>query len=342
MPPRHTTLALALSVCAACASASAQTAAPTPAADQESVRVTVEEVRIHVSATDEAGRFDPTLAPSDLLVREDGAAQQVRGVYRLPADVLLLVDTGVGANPAKDFRLTREAAVALVSALRADDRVAVVQAGARAEVVRGWTSERGEVVAALRTRLLPGRRSALTAGVATSRALLRETPSRNRHLVLITDGLDASDSVERLSAALKELEGMEGSVHVISHTSMGRGGGPRRPATRPREGSALPHEGVVSLPKTRRPGDGAPDLRNINESKGGVTLDLERLFRGGPKLNAEELARRECEFAELTAETGGGLWLPLGAAEVLGHAAEVAREIDSQYVVTYRPARPPQ
>src|SRR3712207_7231009 len=50
--------------------------------------------RSPVAAYDAGGRFDPTLSVEDLLVREDGEAQRVTGVLRLPAHVLVLADTG--------------------------------------------------------------------------------------------------------------------------------------------------------------------------------------------------------------------------------------------------------
>src|SRR4029077_18895845 len=69
---------------------------PTPLAnDQEPpVRVFTEEVRLPVTALDAYGHYDPTLEPDDVLVLEDGVAQQVRSVRHIPANVLFLLDTG--------------------------------------------------------------------------------------------------------------------------------------------------------------------------------------------------------------------------------------------------------
>ena len=80
-------------------------------------------------------------------------------------------------------------------------------------------------------------------------------------------------------------------------------------------------------------------MRDLIEAKGGVTLDLERLFRRG-KNPKEELEQKERDFGVLTEETGGVLLLPASAEEMTSRAAEVAREVDSQYVVTYKPLRP--
>src|SRR6185437_16264039 len=50
---------------------------PTP---EESVKVFTEEVRLPVMAFDAYGHFDPTLELDDILVLEDGVAQQIRSV----------------------------------------------------------------------------------------------------------------------------------------------------------------------------------------------------------------------------------------------------------------------
>ncbi|MGH9901228.1 MAG: hypothetical protein ACRD68_05240, partial [Pyrinomonadaceae bacterium] len=55
----------------------------------------------------------------------------------------------------------------------------------------------------------------------------------------------------------------------------------------------------------------------------------ERATRGG-----------EQRLASFTEETGGRLWLPGSAEEMVAQGGEVAREIGAQYVVTYTPKRP--
>ena len=49
------------------------------------------------------------------------------------------------------------------------------------------------------------------------------------------------------------------------------------------------------------------------------------------------MARRELEFADIAEETGGVAWLPVTLKEMLSKAAEAPSDIDSQYVVAYRP-----
>src|SRR5215207_8507793 len=119
---------------------------PEAAAQEDVLKVSVEEVRIPCAAYDAGGRFDPTLSVDDLLVREDGEPQRVTGVYRVPAYVLLLADTGGEQNPVKTARLTGDVAAGLVLALRPGDGVAVMQVSGRAELIHGWTNDLTAVV----------------------------------------------------------------------------------------------------------------------------------------------------------------------------------------------------
>lgn len=256
----------------------------------------------------------------------------------MPADVLLLLDTGGESNPAKRLSLTREAAVSFAGALRPEDRLAVLQVNARVELLLDWTADRAAVIKTLRVRLLSGRRSALGAGLGAALESFRAAPAGNRHLVIFSDGVVGPDGAPALAEALKKLAAADVTVHVVSYTALGRRApGPK--VTRRRERGPLPEEGVRSLPRTKRPEDRAPDMRDINEAKGGVVVDLSRLFGGDGRPRAE-LERREGEFAELTAETGGELFLPSTAEEMIEQAAGLAREVDARYVVTYRPLRP--
>lgn len=321
--------------------AAAQVSPAGPASDdaeQDVLKVSVEEVRIPVAAYDAGGRFDPTLSPEDLLVREDGEAQRVTGVYRVPAHVLVLADTSGEQNSFKTVRLTGAAAVAFVAALRPEDRVALMQVSDRVELIKGWSSDRPEFIKAIRTKLLSGRRSALAEGLADAAVYLRQAPAGNRHLVLISDGLDSGGGRVGLGEAMKRLTASGVTVHVLSYTALGRAA-KRPPTTRPREKNSLPEEGVMSIPHSKPPRYEGPDLRDILEAKGGGVIDLDRLLRRSGEVK-KELARREAEFGEVTAETGGLLWLPGTAEEMLEQAAEAAREVDSRYVVTYRPRRP--
>src|SRR5215213_3132998 len=82
--------------------------------EQEPVKVFTEEVRLPVTAYDVYGHFDPTVSLDDILVLEDGVAQQIRSVQRIPANILLLLDTSGSITLAKDIKTTRAVALRLL------------------------------------------------------------------------------------------------------------------------------------------------------------------------------------------------------------------------------------
>ncbi len=113
---------------------------------------------------------------------------------------------------------------------------------------------------------------------------------------------------------------------------------PRSSPTRPRVKSAVDRDLIEALPRTQCGADPTPDLKTMLKNKGGFVLDLDLLFRR--KNIKPALAERTKEFFVVTEETGGNLWLPGSAKEMIREATEVARDIDSQYVVSYKPLKP--
>src|SRR6266481_2942132 len=117
MMARPLTLPITLFVAMLCLAASpcgAQTPSATPAPtppvgdSQDRVKVFTEEVVIPVTAYDDSGHLSAALEPQDILVFEDDVRQTVRSVRRVPANVLLLLDTGGELNPAMSASITRD------------------------------------------------------------------------------------------------------------------------------------------------------------------------------------------------------------------------------------------
>lgn len=303
---------------------------------QDTIRTSVEEVRIPITAKDSTGRFDPTVELNDLLVRDNGIAQPLKSVYRMPASVLLLLDTEEELNRAKNVRLTREVAAALISNLKADDQIAVMQVNNRVELLQSWTTERADAIKSL-NQLLPAKRSALEAGLLAAVEQFRKIQYGNSHLVLISDGVDTKGEQSDLTDAYRSLIAANVTLHVISYASLGAKVAPPDP-TRPRVKSAVAPELIEALPRTQFKADPTPDLKTHMKTKGGFVLDVDMLF--GRKGIKPALAERSEEFSALTEETGGNLWLPSSAEEMIREAREVARDIDAQYVMSYRPQPP--
>src|SRR5207249_8550890 len=124
---------------------------------QESVKVFTEVVRLQVFATETYGHFGPALDVDDVLVLEDGKAQQVKSVRHIPANVLLILDTGGDSNGlgglSKKTSINRDVALRLITRLRPGDRVAVLQSSNQVELLQTWTDDVDKVTHVLKTKL---------------------------------------------------------------------------------------------------------------------------------------------------------------------------------------------
>jgi VWFA-related protein len=337
--------ALTLLISAA-AGSSAQTARPTPTPTptpeekegQDPVKVFTEEVRLPVVATDSAGHFDAGLEIDEVLVLEDGKPQQVRSVRHIPANVLLLLDTGGGdlvglGGMAKRTSLTRDVALRVLSLMRKGDSVALIQSGDRAEVLQTWTDDRDQVGRILKTKLFAAKRSRIFESMVKAAQLLSDRPEGSRHVVLITDGVQTPGSKTELTEAIKQLTAARATVHILSYTTLVRQKDPKQPSKvtvgqRPNsENPIVAHDPTLPPGSTRSPSYG-------------VSIRFDPAMKKRRKAYESEAVNSERWLTDLAAETGGNIYLPVAPEEMLAKAENVAREIGAEFVVTYRPTKP--
>jgi len=302
---------------------------------QERVKVFTEERVIPVSAFDYSGHLDPFLEPEDIIVFEDDVPQQVRSIRRIPANVFLMLDTAGEMNPAMRVSTTRDIANRLISNLQATDRIAVLQFGGQVQLIQDWTTDKQEVVQTLKTKLSSSKRSALASAFLTAAAQLKEVPAGSRHLVLITDGVDSSGD-DALAEGIRQLLAFNVTVHVISYTAIGRAAidrqNPLFKITTKKRKSAKDLADEIMHPTVE------PEYKRRNKIYLVVDTDLAmRRKRGDYK---EATKQSEKWLSSLAVETGGVILLPGSVDEMITRSNEVAREIDSQYVVAYTPKRP--
>lgn len=325
------------------AQASKSKPSPTPSPEskseeQEPVRVFTEEVRLPVAATDTYGHYDPTLEIDDVLVLEDGQPQQIRSIQHLPANVLLLLDTGNQLG-LKDTNLTREVALRVISTLHPGNRVAIMQFTTKPELLLSWTTDRAAVAKVLKTKLNSGRSSRLADAFAAASDQFKDTPAGTRHIVLITDGVTAPGGRNTMAAAIKQLNSIQASVHIVSYTVLERqilqtqtkvvrgGDGIQRdgnPASNP----------VANGDPTLPPGATRSPSFTI------ATIDTDVALRRKRKEYERSTRESEKELTALAEESGGRILLPDSTANLLSQAETISRDIGAQYVVTYRPTRP--
>ena len=173
--------------------------------DQEPVRVFTEEIRLPVAAKDSFGHYDPTLNTEDVLVLEDGQPQQIRSIQHLPANVLLLLDLGNQLG-LKDTNLTRQVAMDVVSALYAGSRIAIMQFASRPELLQTWTSDREAIAKVLKTKLKSGKSSRLSDAFVAAADQFKAIPPGTRHIVIITDGVEAPGSQTSMATAMRTIK----------------------------------------------------------------------------------------------------------------------------------------
>lgn len=301
---------------------------------QDAIRTLTEEVQLTVTSLDSQDRLDPTLELADVLVLEDGVAQEIRSARRVPAHVLLLLDTGGELNAAKRVRLTRAIARRLVLALGVQDEISVIQFNNKIETLQNWTIDKNVVLGVLDTKLFSGKRARFFDAVVASAGQLRDRPQGNRHVVMITDGVQTPG--ERLDRAVvfSELQASNAVVHVLSYTSVsGKTIDHQARRKRNRDKSIVPDDAVNSV------GGKEGSMAHQAHQPGGVIFDLDPERRRQLKAYEEAMKLSEKLLAQFSEESGGRIWLPESFEEMIDDGAEAAQLIDSQYVVTYKPRR---
>jgi|SRR5215213_8257665 len=312
--------------------------APKPSpSPEDSVKVFTEEVRLPVVAFDSYGHYDPTLELDDILVLEDGVAQQLRSVRHIPANVLFILDTGGEASglggASKSTSLTRQVASRLVTQLQDGVSIAVMMSGNTTDMVQPWTTDKATVLRTLKNKLLSTKRSRISESIAKASVQLRERPEGSRHVVMITDGVDTPGGKVRREDAIQQLVAARATVHIISYTefvqqkientsSSGTTG--QRPTS---------SDPITATDPTLPPG--------VTRSPSfGIGIRFDPAMRRVRKAYEAEVKKSEQALKNVADETGGRIMLPVNSQEMLAQASEVARAIGAEYVVTYRPKRP--
>ncbi|HEX7294857.1 MAG TPA: VWA domain-containing protein, partial [Pyrinomonadaceae bacterium] len=314
----------------------AQKPKPSPS-PEDSVKVFTEEVRLPVVAFDSYGHYDPTLELNDILVLEDGVAQQLRSVRHISANVLFILDTGGEASglggASKSTSLTRQVASRLVAQLQDGVAIAVMTSGNTAEMVQPWTTDKAAVLRTLKNKLISTKRSRISESIANASVQLRERPEGSRHVVMITDGVDTPGAKVNREEAMRKIIAARATVHIISYTefvqqktennSSSGTTGQRPPSSDP----------ITATDPTLPPG-------TTRSPSYGISIRFDPAMRRLRKAYEAEVKKSEQALKNVAEETGGRIMLPVNSQEMLAQASEVARAIGAEYVVTYRPKRP--
>jgi VWFA-related protein len=311
---------------------------PTPIqTDDESVRVFTEEVRLPVTALDAYGHYDPTLEPEDVLVLEDGVIQQVKSLRHVSPNVILILDTGGDVSGlggmSKSTSLTRDVAIDIVNRLPEGSWISVLQSANSADLLVPWTKDKAATLKVLKTKLYSSRRARISDAMVAAAQQFKERPEGSRHVVMITDGVDSPGGKIERAEAIKKLVAARATVHIISYTEFVRQKSDKQTTeVRARQMPTTSNPTVWTDP-TLPPG-------TTRSPAFGVSVRFDPAMRRLRKAYENDVKKSQQVLTNIADETGGQVWLPLTADEMMKKSSEVARAIGAEYVVTYRPIRP--
>ncbi len=302
---------------------------PTPTPD-DTVKIETEEIKLNILAVDEAGKFYRGVSETDIVITDNNILHQPTSLRRMPANVLIVMDTGGEMRFKKSLDQTRRTAAALIEALAPEDQIAIIQYSDKAELVAEWTTDRKLLRSAIgRTKF--GMRSVFVDAVEMATTKLLEHQQDNRHLVLITDGTDSFYGAAERTAAMRKLLSTDISVHVISYTRMEAND--IEPRTKGISNSpppkAMPDEVAAQLPNGVRDIARAPKI--------GPTINVDRKHLKKMRERRDDLEKSEVELSTLAENTNGTILVPIDGVEMVEKAARIAAFIDASYVVTYEP-----
>ena len=303
---------------------------PTPTPTPDEVKIATEEIKLNVLAFDEDGKFFKDVTATDLVVTEDNILHQPTSVRRIPANVLIVMDTGGEMRAVKSLDQTRKTASGIVESLRDGDSFAVLQYSDKVEFLTEWTDDKGQALAAIK-RAKFGRRSAFVEAITQATDFMQKSGVDNKHMVLITDGTDSWGRTSARFDAFQKLLGTDVSVHVISYTKLESVDiEPRtKSITNTPPPAAMPPEVVAQLPNGVRDRAQAPKI--------GPTIITDRKHLKNMRDRKADLENAEIQLGKLAENTNGEIMLPTSLEEMIERTAVVASLIDASYVVTYIP-----
>ena len=306
---------------------------PTPPETDEPERIFTEEIKLNVSAIDRDGNFVRDVKKEDLVINEDNLLHQVDSLRRIPANVLIVLDTGGEMRMAKSIDQTRKTAKNLIAALQTGDSIAIIEYHDKASILAEWTTDKAKLYQILDSRLNFGKRSVFLDAIELATEFLQKSKVDNQHLVLVSDGTDSLNKKTERDRAMNDLLASSVSVHVISYTQLEREKvAPKtKGITNSPPPKAMPDEVAAQLPNGARDFATAPKI--------GPTIVTDRGFLRKMRERQSSLLESEKYLSDLAADTSGQFILPETREEMLAKTTLVAQVIDSNYVITYTPKR---
>jgi len=252
-------LAVALVHFAMASAAGAQVAAPSP--QSPAIHVSVDRVDVGVIVTDSQGQFVEGLHRQDFHVLDNGSEQPVSdfAAIETPGQILLLVEAGPAVYLLESSHLL--AAHVLLAGLAPDDRVAVARYNENPEGILDFTSDKGNVAAALEQLRFNSGFGALNLSSSVSKVLdwLANVKGK-KTILLLSTGVDTSQ-LSDFQSALGRLKTSDVRILAVSLT-----GGLRNPPPGKKKKSALPDKALLTAQQFAEADE---TLKQLAEATGG-------------------------------------------------------------------------
>jgi len=187
--------------------------------DDKPLKLKADLVTVITSVTDSAGNQINDLTQKDFDLYEDGAVQDIAGLYRegqIPLRLIFLFDTSGSIRHRFDFE-QRAAAHFFRNVMRQGDQAALMSVSSEAKIELQFTSDVDQLVGSL-GQLKPQGATALYDAMIMAARYLR--PSDGRHvMVVLSDGTDTV-STSTLAQALSEAQRSDAIIYGVHSTGV--------------------------------------------------------------------------------------------------------------------------
>lgn len=295
-------------------------------------------VNVPVVVRDTNNRYIADLKKEHFRLFEDGMEQEIVFFSNTeePFSVALLLDTS--GSTREELPRIQDAAITFVEQLHDYDRVMVISFDDDIDLQCELTSDRREIVRAIR-RVRSGGSTRLYDAVAFTLSQRLNHVSGRKAIVLFTDGVDTASRNAGFESTIRDLEESNVLVYSIRYNTLeavarrtGGSGGViigRIPLPLPLPGPSqrtrwpipLPHPGPFPVP-------GRWPTPSPRRGPGSPTHDrLEEMYRRG-----------EAYLSELADRTGGVLYAADSLYDLPGVFEHIADELRHQYMLGYYPS----
>jgi VWFA-related protein len=173
---------------------------------------------IHFVVTDRNGRFVKDLGPTDFTIYDNDRAQEIATLaqrVQVPVSLVVILDRSQSLSDTFANVVNSAAAFVTSSLRREEDRGALVAFDSHVYLLQDWTADAGALVGHMRRLTAAGGSSIFDAVAKTCRDRFDPADTRQKVVVLVTDGEDTT-STATFDEALQSARLARVAVYVLA------------------------------------------------------------------------------------------------------------------------------